>query len=277
VAVFDNHFHLRSDGRGVAAVKEFLKAGGTHLLLTHAPHSDIPVRDGGDYVLAFDRTLTLAERARRDTTAGVFVALGPYPVEIISLAERLGIAAAKEALLSGLEVAAEHVREGRAIALGEIGRPHFPVPPEILAASNEVLEHGMRLAKEVECAVILHAEDPTESTFAEWSTTARRVGLPPERVVKHHSTPLITAGERTGVWPSLLAKEDTVAPALAEGTRFLLETDYMDDPRRPGAVLGPATVPRKTRLWREKGLLTEGAAHAIHEENPRRVYGIDLA
>ena len=36
-----------------------------------------------------------------------------------------------------------------------------------------------------------------------------------------------------------------------------LETDYIDDPRRPGAVLGPATVPRKTRQWIEKGLLTE--------------------
>ena len=30
-------------------------------------------------------------------------------------------------------------------------------------------------------------------------------------------------------------------------TGFFLETDYMDDPRRPGAVLGPKTVPKRTQ------------------------------
>jgi TatD-related deoxyribonuclease len=274
--MFDNHFHLRSDGRGVAAVEEFLKAGGTHLLLTHAPHPDIPVRGAADYAIAYDRTLRLAEAVRRETTAGVFVALGPYPVELVHLTEHSGLPAAKETLMAGMEVAASLVREGRAIALGEIGRPHFPVPPELLAASNEVLERGMALAREAGCAVILHAEDPTEATFREWTAMAARAGLPAEKVVKHHATPIVAAGERTGVWPSLLAREDVVTAAVAEGTRFLLETDYMDDPRRPGAVLGPATVPRKTRLWRERGLLSEEAVHRIHEDNPRRVYGIDL-
>jgi TatD-related deoxyribonuclease len=53
---------------------------------------------------------------------------------------------------------------------------------------------------------------------------------------------------------------------------FFLETDYMDDPRRPGAVLGPKTVPKRT-----KQLLAEGVAEDVmwrtHQELPNLVYG----
>ena len=276
MVIFDNHFHLRTE-RWREWVREFLAAGGTHLLLTHAPYDDQPVRSAADYTAVFERTLRTADLVRRETAAKVFVALGPYPVELVHLGESMGLDAAKEALLAGMESAARHVRDGRAVALGEIGRPHFAVTDAVWRASNEVLEHGMRLAKEAGCAVVLHTEDPTAETFAEWAAMADRIGLSPRKVVKHHSAPLVAAGERTGIWPSLLAKEDGVTAALREGTRFLLETDFMDDPKRPGAVLGPATVPRKTRLWRERGLLTEEAAHQIHVENPRRVYGIEVA
>jgi TatD-related deoxyribonuclease len=55
-----------------------------------------------------------------------------------------------------------------------------------------------------------------------------------------------------------------------------METDYIDDPRRPGAVLGPATVPKKTRAWLASGLLSDETFHAIHKEIPERTYGIEL-
>jgi TatD-related deoxyribonuclease len=61
--------------------------------------------------------------------------------------------------------------------------------------------------------------------------------------------------------------------ALSQGTRFLVETDYIDDPRRPGAVLGPATVPRRTLDLFARGLLTEEAAFVIHRDNPLKVFG----
>ncbi len=98
--------------------------------------------------------------------------------------------------------------------------------------------------------------------------------VPREKVVKHHSTPLTRPEDNHGLVPSILAKEALVVEALKGPPRFLLETDYIDDPRRPGAVLGPATVPRKTRAWLEKGLLTEDVAAAIHQDLPERTYGI---
>jgi len=76
--------------------------------------------------------------------------------------------------------------------------------------------------------------------------------------------------------PSILAKEDLVKTALRGSPRFLLETDYIDDPRRPGAVLGPATVPRKTRAWLESGVLKEDEAWRIHKDLPERTYRIEF-
>ncbi len=245
-------------------------------MLTHMPYEDIPIRRGEDYGPAYEKTLRMADAVRAGTGVQVFVALGPYPVDLLHLRERLGLAAAIEAMRKGIDLAAVHIVEGRAVAFGEIGRPHFPVDAEIMAACNELLGYGMARARELGCAVVLHTEDPTRDTFAELARIAANARLDPERVVKHHSTPLTRPEDNRGLVPSILAKEDLVLEALRGKPRFLLETDYIDDPRRPGAVLGPATVPRKTAAWIAKGLLTKDTAWQIHQELPQTTYRIEL-
>ena len=44
----------------------------------------------------------------------------------------------------------------------------------------------------------------------------------------------------------------------------MLETDYLDDPKRPGAVMGPKTVPRKTFKALENNILSDEQAYSIH-------------
>ena len=53
---------------------------------------------------------------------------------------------------------------------------------------------------------------------------------------------------------------------------FMLETDYLDDPKRPGAVMGPKTDPRKTFKAIENNILTEEQAYNIHTIIPNSVY-----
>jgi TatD-related deoxyribonuclease len=274
--VFDNHIHLRASHRGVDAAKDFERAGGTAFLLTHSPYDEVPIRAGRDFERAYELTLRMADAVRAATSIRVFVALGPYPVEIVRLADALGLEAAADAGWQGVETAGRHIAEGRAVAFGEVGRPHFPVPPETWRACNELLAATMREAARLGCAVVIHSEDPVPETFAEFAGMAARAGMPAERVVKHHSAPLVRPDVTRGIVPSILAKEDLVAKALEGGGRFLLETDYIDDPKRPGAVLGPATVPRKTRAWLERGLLTQDRATLVHKELPERTYGIEI-
>ena len=274
MAIFDNHFHLRPTGLGVEAAKVFEKAGGTALMLTHSPYDDIPIRRTEDYEAAYARTLELARQVRDATRVKVFVALGPYPVDLTPLSKSLGLAAAAEVLKRGVDLAGRHVASRDAVAIGEVGRPHFPVDADVWRASNEVLAHAMTVARDRECPVILHTEVPTPQTFQEFAAMADRSRLPRQKVVKHHSTPLTRPEENGGIVPSILAKSELVRAAVGGGP-FFLETDYIDDPKRPGAVLGPATVPRKTKIWIAEGLLPENIAHQVHADLPRKTYGIE--
>ena len=76
----------------------------------------------------------------------------------------------------GMESAARLVREGKAIAIGEVGRPHFEVPPEIMEASNDILRYGMSLAKEAGCPIVIHAETATPETMEDLGRMADSVG-----------------------------------------------------------------------------------------------------
>ncbi len=274
--IFDNHIHLRPEFRGVDAAKDFERAGGTAILLTHSPYDDIPIHRGEDYAMAYAKTLSMADAVRRATRLQVFVALGPYPVEFLTLRESLGRDSAIDAVRSGIDQAARLIADAKAIAFGEIGRPHFPVSEEARTDCNRLLAYAMERAKDLGCAVVLHTEDPTPETFAEFARIASKAGLPAERVVKHHSTPFTKPEDTHGLVPSILAKETLVSVAINGGSRFLLETDYIDDPRRPGAVLGPATVPKKTRAWLASHLLSEAACQRIHKDLPEKTYGIEL-
>jgi TatD-related deoxyribonuclease len=55
-----------------------------------------------------------------------------------------------------------------------------------------------------------------------------------------------------------------------------METDYLDDKTRPGAVLGPKTVPRRTNELIRQGLLDVKDAYKIHVTNVEDVYNVDL-
>jgi TatD-related deoxyribonuclease len=204
------------------------------------------------------------------------VTVGPYPVLLIHLAEKQGLDNAVDIMKAGMESAQRLVMEGKAVGIGEIGRPHFPVPPEINEASNQIMSYGMQLAKEARCPVVLHTESATSENMSEMAMMADRVGLRRDKVVKHYCPPLVLEEENSGLFPSVLAKKEQTIEALRKGSRFLLETDYLDDLRRPGAVLSITTVPKRTITLMQSGQMTEEQAYKIHVDNPLEVYGIKV-
>jgi TatD-related deoxyribonuclease len=271
--IFDAHMHLDPEGRGVEAAREFERAGGTGFMLVTKPYRSVRCSTAEGFSENYDVTISMAQRVRESTSLEVMVAVGPHPAELPRLAGELGLEGAVGVMLAALEKAGNLVRDGKAHALGEIGRPHFPVEPAVWDASNAILSQGLRLAHELDCAAVLHTESAGPGVFAELAVLARAEGISLDRTVKHFSAPVIRLEENAGLFPSVIAGKDALEQALSQGTRFMLETDYIDDLKRPGAVLGPATVPKKTlRLFREGGL-SEKQAWVIHSENPRKVFG----
>lgn len=275
IPITDNHMHIDIiRGRGLDAVRDFKNAGGTHVFLVTLPsrHLGISVKKAEDYDLVFSQTVDIAKKM---TAEGVitYPVLGIHPVDILYLSEEYGTGKAVEIMRGGFDIAASYVQKGNAVAL-KSGRPHFPVPDEILSASNDVMSHAFSLAKDSKCAVQLHVEDMTADSLKNISEIAKKTGICAEKVVNHHATPLVDAARFYGIWPSVPAAKDNIETALKQGTRFLMETDYVDDPEKPGFVLGPKTVPKKTKKLIET--YGEEPFWKIHQENPSRIYDVDI-
>jgi TatD-related deoxyribonuclease len=273
--IFDNHLHLRRDGRFLDAVKEFKNAGGTHFVLCQLPMTHLVLKNRS-YNQCYKKTLQMAEEIRSNIQIGVFVTVGPYPVDYLKLLEKFDKKTSIDIMKKGIDEAAVLCEEKKCIGIGEIGRPHFPVNEQIITDSNEILLYGMQRAKDVDTAVILHTESTTESQCEKLVQMGKKVGLLPQKIIKHFSPPLVLEKENFGLMPSVLASKKNINQAISKGTRFLMETDYIDDLRRPGAVLGPKTVPKRTFELIENGLLSEQKADIIHKINPEKTYDICL-
>jgi len=264
----DDHIHLDPvNGIGIAAAKEFQRAGGTHLFLVTKPawsHGIVPSR-GEDYRPVFEATLSMA-REVRGLGLGAFPVLGIHPAEISRLAGQMSLTRAAEVMQGGLTLAAEYVRRGEAVAL-KSGRPHYPVEPPVRDASRSVLSHALALAADCGCAVQIHAESGPCADVVEM---AREAGMDPGRVVKHFATP------DTPLLPSVIARHEAIPALCRERRAFTMESDYMDERSRPGAVIGPKSVPRFTLRLLASGAITEEDIWRIHAETPSRVYGVEI-
>jgi TatD-related deoxyribonuclease len=268
VPLTDDHIHIDPlNGRGIEAAKDFMRAGGTHMFLVSKPSFSLGINParGRDFTEVFDETLRVGDQIR-SLGIVVFPVLGVHPAEISRLNELYPLSEVVEIMKGGLDTACRYMEEGTAVAL-KSGRPHYEVSPEVGAASNDVLLHAFRLAGELRCAVQVHAESGPCSDMIEM---ARSVGMDPGRIVKHYATP------ETPLIPSLIATHEAI-PGLARAKRsFTMESDYMDENNRPGAVIGPKSVPRFTSRLLSKGLITAEDVHLIHSDTPSKVYGVEI-
>ncbi len=267
--VLDNHLHLDpANGRGIEAVEEFARSGGTHMLVVNKPSWSLgPLPDHpDDFRPVFETTFETVERASAVLPGRAWPVLGVHPGLVSKLVDDgHDPASATDLMRGGLDVAAEYVADGRALAL-KSGRPHYEVSAAVGDASNAVTRHAFALGAEHDCAVQLHTEASEDLTeLADW---AREAGMEPHRVVKHYA-----AGRLAGPTPSVMSERDRLRRAAESGDPFLMETDFVDDPDRPGAVMGPRTVPRRVRWLLEDGY--DDAVDRAHVETPREVYGID--
>ncbi len=271
--VVDHHCHLSPRGEGPAAAARFRAAGGTHLFLATQNYDGATPTRLEDYQRQFETTVSLARRIREETGVVAYVVLAPYPVDLLRAAESLGIPAALELHRQALDLAGKEVREHRAVALGEVGRPHFPVAEDLARAADQAFGLALAAARDADCPVVVHSADLDREGFLALGREATAAGLPAGRVVKHYARSRIGDAAATGVVPSYLARRDLVKEVLDEPAPWFLETDFLDDPSRPGAVLDLATVPRRAAA------IAAGAPGAVERlwgpfvTSVERVYG----
>ena len=284
--IIDQHMHLDRTNLFLDAVADFSSSGGTGIMLVHKPsfsHS-LPV-DLEGYREAYSNTISMADEVRTEFGLGVGVVLGPHPVAWEKQIPELGIEASSELHLEAVSLALEYIDSGHAHCLGEVGRPHYPVEEEIWERANDLLLEILSMASSSRTSVQLHVEENDEKTYSELSQLCIASGISSERAIRHFAPPNVSVDFTHGLSATVnVGKgsiETIVETAREAASPWGMETDFLDDNRRPGAVLGPKTVPKRTQELCSS-LLSEGWSEneveslltKVHSEWPESLYGL---
>ncbi|WP_367834248.1 hypothetical protein [Vulcanisaeta sp. JCM 16159] len=92
----------------------------------------------------------------------------------------------------------------------------------------------------------------------------------------HHAEPVtIDMASNDGIMPSIpMGRRGEFEEAVKHGPRFVVESDFIDDPKRPGAVIPPWTLIRKLRSYLINGFINEEFLHTLCVDNINKVYGV---
>jgi len=268
------------------AVADFSSSGGTGIMLVHKPSFSCSLpADLEGYREAYSDTISMADEVRTEFGLGVGVVLGPHPVAWEKQIPELGIEASSELHLEAVSLALEYIDSGHAHCLGEVGRPHYPVEEEIWTRANDLLLEILSMASSSGTSAQLHVEENGEKTYTELSQLCMSSGISSERVIRHFAPPNVSADFTHGLSATVnVGKgsiETIVETAREAASPWGMETDFLDDNRRPGAVLGPKTVPKRTQELCSS-LLSEGWSEneveslltKVHSEWPESLYGL---
>jgi len=284
--IIDQHMHLDRTNLFLDAVADFSSSGGTGIMLVHKPSfsDSLPTNLEG-YREAYSDTISMAEEVRREFGLEVGVVLGPHPVAWEKQIPDLGIEESTELHLEAVSLALDYIDAGNAHCLGEVGRPHYPVEEEIWTRANDLLLEILKMASLSKTSVQLHVEENQKATYDDLSYLCASSGIPSHRAIRHFAPPNVSADFTNGLSATVnVGKgsiETIVQTARDASSPWGMETDFLDDNRRPGAVLGPKTVPRRTQElcssllskgWSENEV--ETLLEKVHYEWPKSLYGL---
>ena len=106
------------------------------------------------------------------------------------------------------------------------------------------------MAKEDDSAVQLHVEENSSETYRTIDEIRRQAGLSRDKTIRHYAKANLSDKFRHGMSCTVNVGKGSICNILDTwqngNAPWGMETDYLDDPKRPGAVLGPKTIPKRT-------------------------------
>lgn len=275
----DAHLHTNPvSGLGMRTVaRKFKSKGGWFVALVSLPPYHYGITDIG--IESYRRMLDIVQREAR-VAAGeglkVVKLAGIHPAEIEELHRKnmrgRALWELVEKVLSLYEAA---LKNGELEGLGEFGRQHFTTSPERLVASELVTIRALELARDYDAVVHLHLEQGGWTTCASINTLINLLKLDKRRVVMHHANvETARCAEELGI-PYTIPIKRLKDGYLSLGNELaMVESDFIDDPRRPGVAAYPWEIPEAIGELINEGELAEDRAYRLMVDNVGRVFGI---
>ena len=138
IPVTDNHIHVDPiNGEGpIEVAKKFHRAGGTVMIIPNKPTWTIG--DSCSFREAMEQVVKYVDEINTKCDVNAFAIVGAHPAELSRLIkEGISLKKAEEMMRDAFLNAQRLVSEGKAIGIGEIGRPHYEVSTEELEIHNK--------------------------------------------------------------------------------------------------------------------------------------------
>ncbi|MEM0021295.1 MAG: TatD family hydrolase [Fervidicoccaceae archaeon] len=201
---------------------------------------------------------------------------GLHPAEIDRLIEAgINPNNVREYAFKIAEILREMCREGKIDGIGEVGRQHFKVQVPSALITQEALEKFMTVAKDEGCLMQLHLEQVEGFTAESIVKLVEKTGFKKDYVLIHHSTLAVSKDSQSlGLWSTMLGKKELLEAAIpSRGTALLLlESDFIDDPKRPGRVIYPWEIGSSLNYLLSAGRISENEAEKLSIDNVRTFF-----
>ncbi|MCD6488316.1 MAG: TatD family hydrolase [Desulfurococcales archaeon] len=277
----DAHCHSNPiEGLGAGYIaRKFRSMGGWFIALIGLPphHYGINGDSIEDYLKAYEITISEARKIREEgLKTKVLVGFHPAEVdhyvkkgrnleEIIEFAEKLF-----------KEITRLH-QKGLIDGIGEVGRQHYSTSPPRLVASELIMAKALEIARDYDMIVHLHLEQGGFATVESINLFTKVLGVPKNLVFLHHvGYNEAFWGERQGFWYTVPAKEKTLVKTLGlKPLSMLTESDFIDDPRRPGVSSYPWNIPVIINKLLSQGIIDEDLVYRIEVDNIVKAYNVN--
>ncbi len=276
----DAHTHVNPiRGLGAKAIaKKFKDSGGWFMAivgLSPWSYGLEPSIEG--YEKTFRIVLRECNNAKEE---GVKVAcfIGLHPGDLDKLVYKYSVRQEKlmDFVAKVFNIIEDYCRKGLIDGIGEVGRPHYRVDPIFVVASELVMEKAMVLAKDYDLLLHLHLEQGDGITVESIKRFIKLTGVLVRLVIFHHARPglleHVVKNGFTATVPGIEAVLRTVFKRI-EPT-YLLESDFIDDPNRPGVVVYPwQMIDNQLRILKE-GLVNDEYLAKLNIDNVVKVYRV---
>ncbi len=282
----DAHGHSNPvRGLGASRIAErFREAGGWFMaLVAHSPTAY------GIDPLGFEAYKEAIEvhlgecKAAEDAGVKVACLAGFHPAEVDKLVDRYKVDPLRvlELGIRVVDYAASLCREGVLDGIGEVGRQHYRTTADRALVAQAIMERALEHARDHGCVVHLHLENAGRHTVALTDIAASRLGLPREAAVKvvfHHSKPvMVHEAASRGYSATLPGVPRLLEHAVSHGRLepvYMVESDFIDDPARPGVVVYPWEMALAMERLARRSLVDEEYLYKINVDNVVSVYGV---
>ena len=282
--ISDNHGHANPvRGLGPREVaRRFRRTGGWFMVLVSLLTWDLGLTPGSmsSVERLYEITTRSAQEASGEGVRAVAV-VGLHPAECVRLIEAgWGFEEVRGFMYRSIDLAARYITEGRAVGIGEVGRPHWQVDGRIIELCNDIIRYAVERAKDVGGVVHLHLERNGRATVESISRLANEANVDwgfRRRIILHHASPdMVKPAVEHGLTASIpIGRRGEFEEAIRNGAVFVVESDYIDDPRRPGAVIPQWRIAARVMDLLRRGVVDEGAVEKIMVDNIVELYGVE--